>query len=277
MKKEIRFRGLKLSTLLLCFILLSGALTQAQAESTGSETDSKNNEQHYISPRLQLGLHTKASMESPIKELISSGTAIELVKTDKEYSQIRTSEGAEGWIKSKFITAEEPAVLKIEKMQSALEKAKQAMLARLQEDSAENKSPSQLGEETGSDSQLTDNEKKAYEETITKLEEELNAWEQLDRQDKLALKEQAEQANRRLKEKLAMIASVAIGEDVDTSDLNLEIQGELPELKRQLKQGIITTIKENYLLLLMVSGLSFFLGIFIVDLVNRKRHGGYRI
>lgn len=273
MKKEVEFRWLKLSTLLFCFVLFNSSLAQAESdspESSGSDTDlSQNKEQHYISPRLQLGLHTKASLDSPIKELISSGTAVSVIKTDKEYSQIKTAEGIEGWVKSKFITVEEPAALKVEKMQTALQKAKQTMLAQLNEKTPVENQPVE--------NQLMSNEKIAYEETIAKLEEELNAWEQLDRQDKLALEEQAGKANRILKEKLAMIASVAIGQDVDTSHMELQTRGELPELISQSKQNFLLKIKENYILLLMVSGLSFFLGIFIVDLINRKRHGGYRI
>jgi SH3 domain protein len=251
----------------------------AQQEAQQAQAQAQAQEKHYISPRLKLGLHTKASLESPIKVLISSGTAVNLIKTEQEFSQIKTTEGAEGWVKSKFLTQEEPASAQLEKMKQALLRAQQLLKERLQEGDKKEITGSEAEEveiKTAS-SQLTDEAKAVYEETISGLKEELKAWEQLDRQDKLAQKEQAEKNNRILKEKLAMIASVAIGEDIDASQFNLSVRGELPELESRAKQTFLKTIKKNYFLLLMISGLSFFLGIFVMDIINRKRHGGYRI
>ncbi|MCK5647460.1 MAG: TIGR04211 family SH3 domain-containing protein [Gammaproteobacteria bacterium] len=262
MKKASKFKGLKSAALLLCLLSASALLFSIQAQAQ---------QQQYISPRLQLGLHTQASLDSPIKELISSGTAVEVIKIDKDFSRIKTQKGIEGWVKSKFLTQEEPAVLKVEKMQDALQRAQQFMKERLQDEEAEKSIASP------SESQLSIDEKAAYEDTISGLKEELKAWEQLDRQDKQAHKKQLEKNNQLLKEKLAMIASVATGEDVATSHFGLTTQGELPELEHKMQQTLIKIVKKNYILLLMVSGLSFFLGIFLMDLINRRRHGGYRI
>ncbi len=272
MKKVIKFKGLKLSSRLL-YLLLASALfsplqTQAETEIT---------QQHYISPRLQLGLHTQASLDSPIKVLISSGKAVEVIKTEEQFSLIKTTEGVEGWVKSKFLSTEEPAELKIEKMRSALQRAQQSLKDRLQDEAAGKTSEIPSETDSGMNTSLSDEEKAAYEGIIAGLKEELKAWEQLDRQDKQALQEQAEKKNQILKEKLAMIASVAIGQDVDTSQFNLTTQGELPEIVSKTKQTFLKIIKKNYLLLLMISGLSFFLGIFVMDVIIRKRHGGYRI
>ena len=272
MNKVIKFKGLKLSSRLL-YLLLVGALlsplhAQAETEIAG---------QHYISPRLQLGLHTQASLESPIKVLISSGMAVKVIKTEAEFSLIKTTEGAEGWVKSKFLSTEEPAELKLGKMQAALQRAEQLLKDRLQDEAAGKTSVPPSETAPGMNASLSDEEKAAYEETISGLKEEIKAWEQLDRQDKQAIQVQAEKNNQLLKEKLAMIASVAIGQDVDTSQFDLTTRGELPEIISKSKQTFLKIIKKNYILLLMISGLSFFLGIFIMDVITRKRHGGYRI
>lgn len=276
MNQEIKYKGIKLITLILCVLLTTNFFISAQAESN-----------HYISPRLQLGLHTKATLDSPIKILISSGMAVEVLKTDKEFSKIKTPKGAEGWVKSKFLTEEEPAELKVKKMQEALKRAQDSLKQRLENKDEKLDCPAvettvcpevaDTATDTSTDIQAFDKERAGYKETISNLKEELKAWEQLDRQDKLAQKEQAEKNNRVLKEKLAMIASVAIGEDVDASRFDLSVRGELPEIQSNPNQTLIMILKKNYLLVLMVAGLSFLLGIFIMDLVNRKRHGGYRI
>lgn len=276
MKKEYQLKGLRLSSLLLCLILSATLFSTALA----AETSKNTQEQHYISPRLQLGLHTKASLDSPIKVLISSGMMVEVLKSEKEFSKIKTEKGVEGWVKSKFITQEEPAIVKVEKMKLALQKAQQLLKERLQAEETNNKTlPDSVvqKEVTEASGQLSSEEKRMYEETIEGLKEEIKAWEQLDRQDKQAQKELAEKHNRLLKEKLAMIASVAIGENVDASRFNLSVKGELPEIQSETQQTFIKTINKNYLLLLMVSGLSFLLGLFVMDVINRRRHGGYRI
>lgn len=274
MTMEKQLNGLKLSIVLLCLILSSTLLTPALA------VENSKKEQHYISPRLQLGLHTKATLDSPIKVLVSSGMVVEVLKTEKEFTRIKTEKGAEGWVKSKFITEEEPAMLKVEKMKLALQKAQQLLKERLKAEATDNTMTAEVNETeevAASSNPLSDEEKNQYEETITDLKEEIKAWEQLDRQDKQAQRELAEKNNRLLKEKLAMIASVAIGENVDASQFNLSVRGELPEIQSEPSQTFIKMIKKNYLLLIMVSGLSFLLGLFVMDAINRRRHGGYRI
>lgn len=277
MKKEIRFKGLRSGSWLLCLSLIFMLLSPAYAEPQVQE-------QYYISPRLQLGLHTKASLDSPIKVLIGSGMPVEVITKDKEFSQVKTSEGAEGWVKSKFLTKEQPARLKVEKMQVELQQAQQLRQAYLEDNKTKKTGISRSESDADlieanktAGNLLSEDEKAIYEETISGLKEELKAWEQLDRQDKLAQEKQAEKTNELLKAKLAMIASVAIGQDVDVSYLDLAVQGELPEMQNETKQSFLKVIKKNYILLLMAAGLSFLLGIFVMDLINRRRHGGYRI
>jgi len=260
MNKGIQFNSWALFFMSLSLLILS---LQVQAESE---------EQYYITPELQLGLHTKASMESPVKLLISSGMAVKVIKVEKEFSLIKTETGSEGWVKNQFLTNETPAVLQVVEMKEALQRAQDLMKARLKNDTEK-----ASVEDATQNSQLSNDEKAAYEETIAELKDEIKAWEQLDHQDKVAQQAQAEKANQILKEKLAMIASVAIGQDVDASQFDLATEGELPQLRTKPPETFLKIIKKNYILMLMIMGLSFLLGIFLMDLVNRRRHGGYRI
>lgn len=273
MKKEIRFKGLRSGSWLLCLSLIFTLLSPAYAE-----PQVQVEQQYYISPRLQLGLHTKASLDSPIKVLISSGMPVEVITKEKEFSQVKTPEGAEGWVKNKFLTKEQPARFKVEKMQAQLQQARLEDSKTKKTGISRSESESDLIEANKtSENLLPDDEKAIYEETISGLKEELKAWEQLDRQDKLAQEEQAEKTNEQLKAKLAMIASVATGKNIDVSHLDMAVRGELPEMQNETKLSFLKVIKKNYILLLMAAGLSFLLGIFVMDLITRRRHGGYRI
>ncbi|MCU7799613.1 MAG: TIGR04211 family SH3 domain-containing protein [gamma proteobacterium symbiont of Lucinoma myriamae] len=173
MKQNFKFYLYRQIVLCLLSIIIFISASQASAQEEG---------QYFISPRLQLGMHTEASLESPIKKLIASGMAVEVIKTEEEFSLIKTSDGTEGWIKVRFLTRDEPSRLTVDKLEKALQEAL-------------NNNASQSASETSDTSYealLSDEERAAYEENITTLQEELKAWEQLDSQDKHAQKIQAE-------------------------------------------------------------------------------------
>ncbi|MCU7940567.1 MAG: TIGR04211 family SH3 domain-containing protein [gamma proteobacterium symbiont of Bathyaustriella thionipta] len=266
MKPNGNFR-LHLRVLLCCIAII----TLVPAPQVLSQEQEQG--QYFISPRLQLGLHTQASLESPITTLISSGMAVEVLKNKKEFSQIKLSDGTEGWIKTRFLTLEEPAIRKIEaleeSLQNALEKNSSPCDSALTTEEAITETLS---------SQLSFNEEReSYEETIATLQEELKAWEQLDSQDKQAKQIQAEKNNQQLKQRLSMIASLAMGEEVSGKQFDISTLVEIPQITNDPEQNILKLFKKNYLILLMVSGLSFLSGIFVMDVFNRRRHGGYRV
>lgn len=255
MKQNSKFklyRQAALCLLLMLFISVSPVSAQQQG-------------QYFISPELQLGVHTEAALKSPIKELLTIGTAVEVIKTDKEFSQIKTPEGTTGWVKAQFLTTDEPSELKVDKLEKALQEAL-----------SNNASQASITDAT-SDQLFTYEQKQTYEETISTLQEELKAWEQLDSQDRQAQKIQAEKNNQQLKERLSMIASLAMGKEVSDSQFDVSTLIELPRIIDSSDHNILKLFKKNYLVLAMVSGLSFLLGIFVMDAINRRRHGGYRV
>lgn len=261
MKKAIRNMSLFFNQrLLICLFVVS-----TQMQSAWSEDGI-----HYISPRLQLGIHTEASMDSPISALISSGTAVEVKKTEKAFSEIRTEDGAQGWIKSKFLTQDKPAELLVKELEQALNTAQKSLEeAQAESNNLSNEGASDFGTERLSDSQKSD-----YEQTIKELKAEITAWEQLDSEDKKAQQVEAQRMSQHLKERLAKIAVLATGQEssADLANLhNVEFQSD------DVDQTFLSLFKKDYLFNLVIGGICFFLGIFLMDLINRRRHGGYRI
>jgi len=223
---------------------------------------------YYISPNLQLGLHTQASLNSPIKTLLSSGTVVQIIKTNKDFSQIKTADNKVGWIKSQFISQQEPASVKVKKLQYALDQA----LKTSPETAPAVSSSLQKNNSNSSDATINN-----YKNTISALREELKAWEQLDFQDKQAQKIQAEKSNQQLKQRLSMIATLASGREVAKEQFDISSLIQAPATTDNKQYYFSSLLKKNYLLLMMVSGVSFLLGIFVMDLINRRRHGGYRV
>ncbi len=244
-------------TLHCIFCLLILSLLTLNNVSAAPDEGGKN---YYISPKLQLGIHTQASFNSPIRALISSGAKVKVLKKKHAFSQIKTAKGTIGWVKSKFLTQEEPLIKKIKKLEIALK----------------NNHPQKNEQNTPLTIDSTwQAQKQSYEETIAMLKEELKAWEQLDVQDKEAQKIQMKKDNQQLKERLSLIAKLAIGNNSETSITS--IISEDNSIVSATKSSLFSLMNKNYLLLIMVSGIGFLLGIFIMDVINRRRHGGYRV
>lgn len=59
----------------------------------------------YITDQFEVTLRTGASLQNSILKMLPSGTPVELLNTDADsgYSQIRTQDGVEGWIITRYL------------------------------------------------------------------------------------------------------------------------------------------------------------------------------
>ncbi len=224
---------------------------------------SAESEQYYVTTHLQTGLHTKAAMDSPVVKLVTGGEAIEVLQAGKEFSQVQLNDGTKGWLYSQFIIPEKPAEARVTELEN--------QLADLQEQLAKEHSQS-VAKVSNTDNDLQ-SQLEEYQATIARLKEELKAWEQLDFQDRQAQQEHALQINRQLKQRLSQIAVLATGQD--ESNIKIQVNDEVLEEEPPLLSK--SWFKKEYLLIIVIGGAGFFLGILIMDIINRRRHGGYRI
>jgi len=66
-------------------------------------------EVRYVTDILQLGLHqAEDTSDSPFRNLVS-GTELAVLERVPNYARVRTPDGDEGWVKSAFLVAEQPA------------------------------------------------------------------------------------------------------------------------------------------------------------------------
>ncbi len=81
------------------FFLMSVATTAAYAET------------RYITDRLEVTMRSGESNQHKILRMLGSGTALELIQTnpDSGYSQIRTADGAEGWVITRYLEQQRSA------------------------------------------------------------------------------------------------------------------------------------------------------------------------
>jgi SH3 domain protein len=224
----------------------------------------------YISPSLQVGLHTSAALDSPIKEMISSGTPVTILKKNKSFTQIKTSNGQSGWVKNQFITDEQPAIIKLKKLQELVPELEKKLAAATNQQST-------LDLEMQSSNAEMKDKFDEYEETIANLKAEIEAWEQLDSQSKDNKNQRLIDQNRLLKERLIEVIEVATGEEVEASKFSLSVPEVVLNDEDANLHPLLRLFKRDYLVHAIVAGIGFLLGLFIMDIINRRRHGGYRI
>ena len=79
----------------------------------------------YVSDQLFTYLHKGPSSQYRIIGSLNAGTRIKLLQSDKKtgYSKVQDPRGRSGWITTKFITSQEPAILRLPKVEKALTSA----------------------------------------------------------------------------------------------------------------------------------------------------------
>lgn len=205
-------------------------------------------ETNYIIDELRVGLHRDSTTDSPIVKVVPSGTALEVLTRQAELVKVREPEGKEGWVHQRYLLDTAPdntRMLELQKRNTALEK-------QLQEQTPVNTNNNKELEQLLKSERLKVGELQAQlAEVKARLGNDSNAGltEELER---------LRQANNELVSQLAMAG-------VD-----------MPQIATN---NIITA--SNWKLIAVSLGCLFILGVasgaFLLDYLNRRRHGGFRV
>lgn len=219
----------------------------------------------YLDDKIMIGLHQDKSVDTPIIKLLPGGSRLELIKRDTPLSQVRDTEGTYGWIDNNYLADTPPGRARL---QTALDK-----VATLEAEISDLKtSPPEAGNR--------DDRQQASD-----LEKENEELKQLLKSERLRVGElQAQTAE--LKNKLgnrpddSKIAKQIQQLKQEKSDLEKKISS--LQSDKNTEPGITIDISEpDWKALLIYTGVSLvigiFLGLYLLDLVNRRRHGGFRI
>ncbi|MBT8340334.1 MAG: TIGR04211 family SH3 domain-containing protein [Desulfatitalea sp.] len=93
-----------ISILALFAACLSMSTVQAAAESK------------YVSEAFEITMRTGPGTDRKIIALVPSGNAVEIVETGEEWSQVRLTNGKEGWVLTRYLTDATPAAIKLERL-----------------------------------------------------------------------------------------------------------------------------------------------------------------
>lgn len=233
----------------------------------------------YLTNQFKAGLHEEKSLDSPITKLISSGTALEVIKREESLSFVREPNGATGWIDNSYLSAELPVAS--EQLRQAMERGDvlERRLADAQQEIA------RLSTSTSGPAGLTD---KLDNEVLKKQQAEL---EQQLKQERLRAGELQIQLAE-LKKRLGVSSDNASLyqriEELEAENKKLEValggdsrSGESPAPENPgtstAASGVSVRLQNlvTGLALAIIGG--FLGGVFLMDYLNRRRHGGFRV
>ena len=91
----------------LCLILLAGIGRAATA---------------YVTDELVLGVYADSDQQGPRLAVLHSGAGVETLASSGEVTQVRLADGRTGWVKTSFLVAAEPAVVRVKQLEEQLDR-----------------------------------------------------------------------------------------------------------------------------------------------------------
>ncbi len=90
----------------------------------------------YVASVTEISLRTGPSVDNKIVAMLKTGSKLEILEFNKDWSQVRTDNGKSGWVLSRFITPKKPEILLLDE----LKEKNQTLLSKIAQLEEENKS-----------------------------------------------------------------------------------------------------------------------------------------
>lgn len=228
----------------------------------------------YVTNEIQVGLHTDKTIDSPIAKLLPSGSALEVIKKEGNMSFVRDTAGASGWLANTYLLPGQPDSQDIPDLQKKNRDLEQQLLAanRKIQEGGKGVAPLSGGE---IDSKST--------AEFEQLQQELNSERIRNGELQVELTELQKHVGQNNDNESLFDKILALEE----TNKNLRIQ--IDSLQSGDGTGAAEVISQDnqnesladwrtlsiYLAVALLTGLV--LGVYLMDYLNRRRHGGFRI
>ncbi|MGO9931419.1 MAG: TIGR04211 family SH3 domain-containing protein [Steroidobacteraceae bacterium] len=78
----------------------------------------------YVSDELVLGVYAEQNNQGQRLATLHSGTSVETLAQNGEFTQVRLTDGTTGWVKSSYLTTKEPAVVRVKQLEEELDRGR---------------------------------------------------------------------------------------------------------------------------------------------------------
>jgi len=224
----------------------------------------------YVTDQLRAGLHADDLAGSPIVKIIPTGTPLEVIKADDRFTFVRDPEGAEGWIDNQYLVPDKPDRIRLREAEARISEL-EASLTRARQDSS------------------------------TARNSENSPIEQLEA-DRKALEQQFKSERIKTGELQVQIAELRkrLGQGGGNHDELYEKIDRLNMEKKQLEVQLARALEGNFqkdrnidspdslsgdyltpqniliaIVVVLITGV--IIGLYLMDFIHRRRHGGFRI
>lgn len=259
----------------------------------------------FITDRIEVPVHVEKYNQGRVLKKLLSGTQVDVLMKDGQYTRIRTSDGASGWVESRYLSDEKPLGLEYLELRSQYKLLQDELLAARQKLSEAEQARETASQSTGpeiSAEELADLRKRANDtrwmkaemnkarERAKKLEAELKtlrARASKQGESRSAAQKELEQLraqNKELETRLA--AALLVNEELSAAETVTEEAQESPTAEADLPVAAATVGSADA----WSVGIEWFLGGVLIALVAggiggaswldrriRARHGGFRI
>ena len=230
----------------------------------------------YVIDKLLVGVHRERDLNSGIVKVLPTGTALEVLERSEQLARVKDAEGVEGWVDAAYLMKEPPASNLLsdarQERQMLLERIK-VLEAKANAGAAGTNPPGAPPERIKLDALTNENtELKSQVSSLklrgSELEEQLKARVGRDAGADGSIAGELRKANLQLSDAL---------EDLKRRNAELEAQVAADSALGRAASAIRLTSPWLLLGMLVMLGLSFAAGMYCMDYLNRRRHGGFRL
>ncbi len=218
----------------------------------------------YVIDELNIGLHEDRTIDSPIIKLIPSGTPLSVIERDNDLVHVQEPEGVRGWINSKYVMNEKSGKTRINELENKnTNLQKELELLKLKTAATASTIKNTKGTEAQKElEQQLKSERLKVGELQAQLTDLKASIANIDNSDKfLADIDQLKRENEQL---ISQLESSGIEVEAEINSTNSDFVS-----VKNWKQITITFV------IVFVIGMAG--GAFILDYLNRRRHGGFRV
>src|SRR5450755_2192741 len=78
----------------------------------------------YVSDELVLGVFAEQNNQGQRLATLHSGAGVETLEVVGEFTQVRLGDGTTGWVKSAYLTTQEPAIVRVKQLEEELDRSR---------------------------------------------------------------------------------------------------------------------------------------------------------
>jgi hypothetical protein len=78
----------------------------------------------YVSDELVLGVYAEQNNQGQRLSTLHSGASVETLQVIGEFTEVRLNDGTTGWVKSAYLTTQEPATVRVKQLEEELDRSR---------------------------------------------------------------------------------------------------------------------------------------------------------